>query len=474
MKKGLLSLLFTISVLLGIYVGFSVYFKTHYFFNTSINNIKCERKDPAYVIKKSNSQTEDYLLTITDISNNRFHIRGIDIGYKYVPAGEEEVILKSQNPWLWPKSLWTKSKYKLPTSVTYNEDLYQEIFEDMGFFDESYVEKPKDAYISLTTDGYEVIPEVLGNELKPDLVNEMIKEALSSQATELTLDEDCYKKPEIYLTNPKIIDTAENLEFYLRSSIHYLIEGEDVNFTRKDIMKMISLDSDGNVVIDRNGADNFAQQLASKYNTYADERLFTTSLGDTIKIAGGDYGWVIDKNSEAKQILADLEGGAPVEREPIYSQRANKSGLNDIGRTYIEIDYSNQHLWYYDNGKLTCETDIVSGNINKDNGSVDGVFKISYKQKDAILRGEDYESAVKYFMPFAYNIGIHDASWRNNFGGEIYKSSGSHGCINVPFQAAEELFQIVPTGTPVIAYYREPVVLTNNAAKMSNAFSYKK
>lgn len=75
-------------------------------------------------------------------------------------------------------------------------------------------------------------------------------------------------------------------------------------------------------------------------------------------------------------------------------------------------------------------------------------------------------------MPFAYNIGIHDASWRNTFGGTIYKTSGSHGCINVPPAFAEQLFNAVDKGTPVVAYYREAVTLTNNAAKMSNAYSY--
>ena len=75
-------------------------------------------------------------------------------------------------------------------------------------------------------------------------------------------------------------------------------------------------------------------------------------------------------------------------------------------------------------------------------------------------------------MPFAYNIGIHDAGWKSKFGGTIYKTAGSHGCINVPPAFAKKLFGMVEVGTPVIAYYREKVELTNNAARMSNAYSY--
>lgn len=102
------------------------------------------------------------------------------------------------------------------------------------------------------------------------------------------------------------------------------------------------------------------------------------------------------------------------------------------------------------------------------------MFKIVYKQKDATLVGETYRSAVNYFMPFAYNIGLHDASWQTEFGGNRYKTAGSHGCINLPPDIAKTIFENIETGTPVIAYYREPVTLTNNAAKMSNAYSYVK
>ena len=51
-------------------------------------------------------------------------------------------------------------------------------------------------------------------------------------------------------------------------------------------------------------------------------------------------------------------------------------------------------------------------------------------------------------------------------------TSGSHGCVNAPFETARALYEMVEVGTPVVAYYREPVVLTNNAAKQSNAYSY--
>ena len=169
-----------------------------------------------------------------------------------------------------------------------------------------------------------------------------------------------------------------------------------------------------------------------------------------------------------------MKNGEVKTREPVYSQTAVSRNKDDIGNTYIEIDYTNQHMWYYENGVMKIDTDIVSGNISRGNGSHDGVFKIVYKKSPAVLKGEDYESNVTYFMPFAYNVGIHDASWRNGkFGGNIYKTSGSHGCINAPLEVADTIYKKIEVGTPVIAYYREEVELTAENAKISNAYSYK-
>ena len=56
-------------------------------------------------------------------------------------------------------------------------------------------------------------------------------------------------------------------------------------------------------------------------------------------------------------------------------------------------------------------------------------------------------------MPVNGNIGLHDATWRREFGGEIYLKSGSHGCINIPKDKAGELYDMVVIGTPVVMFY---------------------
>ena len=59
---------------------------------------------------------------------------------------------------------------------------------------------------------------------------------------------------------------------------------------------------------------------------------------------------------------------------------------------------------------------------------------------------------MKYWMPFNGNIGLHDASWRDAFGGHIYYMKGSHGCINLPTQKAAEIYDQVEKGEAVVVY----------------------
>lgn len=138
---------------------------------------------------------------------------------------------------------------------------------------------------------------------------------------------------------------------------------------------------------------------------------------------------------------------------PYYEKQAFVRGKNDIGNTYVEIDMGLQKLYYYEDAVLLLETDIVTGNTGRRMGTPTGVFFVYNKQKNRTLRGVGYEAFVKYWMPVKGSIGIHDASWRNEFGGEIYKTNGSHGCINVPRDKMTDLYEMLEIGVPVIMFY---------------------
>lgn len=461
-------------LLLALYFGMVFYFKNHFIFRTEINGWKVGGMTTEQVEEKIGDHVEDYLLTVFDRDDEKYHIYGKDIACKYMPDGAVEKLLEKQNPFGWIISVFKLKEEEAALPMEYQEELLADVVKNLSCFQEENIIEPQNAQILLGEDGYYIEPEVMGNHMIYDNVLAKVKKAVADGKESITLTDEDYQNPEYTKESDIITEAMATIERYANTTITYQVPGGEEQIDAEQIQKFIQLEEDYTVGFNEKEIEKYVQSLASKYNTYADVRSFHTSSGDTVEIGGGDYGWIVNKPKEAEQIKADLEAGESVTRELVYSQRAFVEGEDDIGNTYIEIDYTKQHLWFYKDGALVVDSDIVSGNINRNNGSPDGVFKIVYKDSPAVLKGEDYESNVTYFMPFAYNVGIHDASWRNgNFGGEIYKTSGSHGCINVPLEVAQTIYENAKVGTPVIAFYREPVELTAENCRISNAYSYK-
>ena len=114
---------------------------------------------------------------------------------------------------------------------------------------------------------------------------------------------------------------------------------------------------------------------------------------------------------------------------------------------YVVVSISKQKLEYYEYDKLVLSSDVVTGINGK---TPTGTFKILNKARKIILKGADYESFVNYWIAFkGRSFGFHDASWRSRFGGNIYKTNGSHGCVNMPFAKVKQLYNLISIGTPV-------------------------
>lgn len=124
-----------------------------------------------------------------------------------------------------------------------------------------------------------------------------------------------------------------------------------------------------------------------------------------------------------------------------------------VGNTYIEIDISDQHMWYIVNGDVYVSTPVVTGNYDS-NDTPTGTFYINSKDRGVSLVGADYVSYVEYWMAFiGSSYGIHDASWRSSFGGDIFRGNGSHGCVNTPYDAVRKIYNHVDVGTAVVIHW---------------------
>lgn len=471
----IIALAVIIITLLSAYLLGRSYFAEHFYANTKINGYDMGNLTEQEAVRKLSGFVSDYIIDIETYQGDTGRIIGPDFDYNYYDDKSIAALLdEEQNENLWFAEFNGEYSYEVPEEATLDEVKLKKAFYALDMADKDSMRKPVDAHIGKNEDTglYELVPEDDGNVLHLKAAYKTLKKAVYAHEEKVYLDESYFDHAKVTTSDDELVACMANLSAYFGTSIEYLIGDEREILDNATIQSWLDVDEDFNVSVDEEKVEKYAQYLATKYNTYGDKREFKTSIGDTIEIGGGDYGWVVNKPKEKEQILEDIKKGGKIEREMIYEQRAKVPGFDDIGDTYIEVDYTNQHLYYYVEGELKYETDVVTGNLNKGNGSPDGVFKIVYKEKDAILVGEGYSSPVKYFMPFAYNVGIHDASWRSSFGGQIYLSNGSHGCVNAPYKAAEDLFGMVEIGTPVVAYYREEVVLTAENAGYSNAYSY--
>ncbi|MCC8104898.1 MAG: L,D-transpeptidase/peptidoglycan binding protein [Clostridiales bacterium] len=225
--------------------------------------------------------------------------------------------------------------------------------------------------------------------------------------------------------------------------------------TAETIARWVSVSGGNELIYAEDALSEWVQELADQYNTLENGREFTTSLGETITITEGNYGWSMDADATAERILGLIkEGGSGrVMTEAVWTQTGAAFTLEgDIGDSYIEADLTNQKVWFYKDGKLLGESDCVSGDY-ENSRTPEGIYTIYYMKSPATLRGADYVSEVDYFMAYFGNYGLHDASWRSEFGGDIYLTDGSHGCINLPDEMAQLLYENVDYGYVVVTYY---------------------
>ena len=135
--------------------------------------------------------------------------------------------------------------------------------------------------------------------------------------------------------------------------------------------------------------------------------------------------------------------------------RANPYGE----QTCVEVDLTGQRVYAYQGRFLVWSAPCVTGASWGGRATPAGDYKVYNKVPGKTLRGYNpdgtlnYASYVNFWMPFNRNIGLHDATWRSSFGGSIYVNNGSHGCVNLPYDKAAALYNIVYVGIPVHVHH---------------------
>lgn len=217
------------------------------------------------------------------------------------------------------------------------------------------------------------------------------------------------------------------------------------------IRSFVTVGEDGlSAIINKEAVEAYVKELSEKYSIAGKNSSFKTTGGSTVNLKVAYNGKYVDSADLTDDIIKCLKEGTSGTRTAPYQP----SGIRNMpyGGTYIEINLDKQHLWFYKNGKCIVSTDFVSGKVAENMCTPNGVFSIYAKQTDRYLTGATYRSFVNYWMPFHGGYGLHDATWRSSFGGDIYLYNGSHGCVNLPLSAAGKIYKNATVGTKVILY----------------------
>ncbi|SFC40695.1 L,D-transpeptidase family protein [Clostridium uliginosum] len=445
------SIIFIASIVL-IYLLISLYFVNHYFFNTVINGVNVSLKAHDDVNHMIRSYIKDYELQLIERNEETEEIIGQDIRMQYNEKNDIAKVSKIQNSYKWISSLLKEQDYYVDDLFLYNKDNLANKINKLNCLNKDIIE-PQNVSFKYSNGLYEVVEEVYGNKIHKDELNEDIKMSILQGKTKLDLDKtSCYENPKYTLSSDKTVQTKNLLNKYAAVKINYIFGNQNEILDENIINQWLSVDDKLEVVINEKAVNEYVKELSKKYDTVGIARKINTSTNKIVEVKGGFYGWRINCAAETKALLENIKLGELLQKEPIYTQKALFREEDDIGNTYVEINITRQHLWFYKAGKLITQGDVVTGDPNKGNSTYLGVYMLNYKEKGSTLNGANYESKVDYWMPFNGNIGIHDASWRDSFGGEIYKRNGTHGCINAPLYLAKTIFDNIEDGTPIICY----------------------
>lgn len=444
-------------VILGFYIAGVVYFKDRFFLHTQINGFDASEMKVEEVENIIADKIGAFRLEIEERGGGSETITAQQIHYRYVSKGETQAFMQSQNMFLWPLSFWKEISYTFNSSAQYDEDKLMQAIGELACLDENKVTAPRDAYIDFMDGTYYVIPEIEGNLLEREKVERVIREAVDFANTRVSLEErNCYLVPGKRQDDETLVAVCKELNTLISTNVVYMFGDNTEVLNGETIRNWISYEDSGSVTLNEDAVREFVGQLAAKYDTADKPREFKTHDGRVVSVSGGYYGWVLDQEAETAELAECIRSGYQGERYAVFAQTAVSWENSDLGYSYVEVDLGNQHVWMYIDGEEIVSTDCVSGDMMKsDRTTPAGTYTLYYKESPSVLEDEakTYRTPVTYWMPFNGGIGLHDATWRGSFGGNINQSDGSHGCINLPLDAARTIYENIYAGMPIICYY---------------------
>ena len=446
----------------AVYFGFAFYFSSHFFFHTTINGTDQSMKTVEEIEQVMEQQVSVYKIVLEEVDGTKTEIDGNDIDLTYVKGDELTKLVKAQNIFLWPVSLWKNQEIEASVGVNYDETKLDEYLNGLPMMQPENQKAPVAAYPEYDGEKFSVKAEDLGSQIITEVFKEKVATYISGFQNAMNMiEEGCYVEPKYYSDAPEVIAACDTMNEYLGASITYTFGDATEVVDGSVISQWLTTDENMTVTYNEEGVAQYIADLAAKYDTYRTDRTFTSGNGNTVTVSGGNYGWRMDQATEIEALKASIAAKEVITKEPAYLQTAATHNSPDWGNTYVEVDLTNQKVYLFVNGSLVVSGPCVTGKPSTGCATPQGSYSIKYKTMNVTLRGPkqpdgsyEWESPVTFWMPFNGGIGLHDASWQHAFGdprGYLY--SGSRGCVNLQYSVAQTIYNNVAAGTPVICHY---------------------
>lgn len=462
------------AVLVAVYVAGGVLFTDHFYPGTTLNGEDISLQSTDEVAQRLNDIASNYSLEVEG-NGVDFTVSSDDMGLQVDGAQIASDAIAQNNPWSWPAEIVQPHDISETLISAYNSSGLEEAVN--GYIEEwnESAEDPVNASLAYDeeTNSYNITPEQAGTKIDAQAALEVIDQAIMDMQSTVELTDDQMQKPTVYSDDEALLAAQETANKYVQADLNMILGEDNVGEINSDqISQWVTIDGDANVTFDEDAMDSWLTDYGNGFDTVGTQRTYTRPDGKQVTVEGGTFGREVDTAALVEQVREDIMNGTQGDFIiPLAnSDLANSSGVTygaDDGvdwSDYIDVDLSEQHAYYYTgSGELKWESDVITGIPDGEHDTPTGVWTLFNKESPSVLKGDiqestgapEYETEVSYWMPFTYSgCGLHDATWQPSFGGSMYSQGyGSHGCVNLPLDAAKSLYDIVEIGIPVVVHW---------------------
>ncbi|MGN0071378.1 MAG: L,D-transpeptidase [Atopobiaceae bacterium] len=459
-----------IAVIAVVYLAGCIFFMNHVLPGTTAAGQDISLANASTLSSRLADAADGFSVTASDTDGTEsFTISGADAGFSYDADKAARELLHAQSSLVWPvaaiRSLWGRSEVVLPSdAATLDESSFSDAVSSAVEEVNAAATPSEDAHLAYDADqqSFVVAAETRGNQLHEDVVEDAVRTSFQHLASSCTLNAAAYITPEVLSTDERLASAIPAANALMGAQLTITLDGTTVATPSDNIVAdWIELDDSYQPQLTVASIEKWAED---NFDTVGTTRTFTDYEGRTRTVvcntnpeSESTYGQLVDAESFAEEAYAAATAKDTATIDIAVTQEADgftKAGEADWGDRYIDVDITNQHAVLVDAGQVLWESDVVTGNVSAGNDTPEGVFTIQNMMNSITLTGEDAsENFVYNWMGFIRTVwGLHDATWRTEFGGDIYKTDGSHGCVNLPLDAANELYGLVHVGDVVVVH----------------------